>query len=312
MSDPRSTGQHGAERRVALKVDCDTFLGTREGIPNLLRLFDRHRIRASFFFTLGPDRSGRAIARVFTRPGFLRKMLRSRALSLYGPRTILYGTLLPAPRIGRRLAALLRCVAESGHEVGVHGWDHVAWHDHLDRMPEDRIAFEYGAAHQEFQRIFGRRARASAAPGWHATHASLVVQERYGLLYASNTRGGAPFFPEGPGGRFNTLELPTTLPTWDEVINSPELPTSEALIAHYRDAVRGTEVHSIHTEGEGTALHELFDRQLAAWVADGVRFITLEELANETLAAREHVPVRRLARITLPGRAGEVTGSVAI
>ena len=43
-----------AERRIALKVDCDTYEGTKAGLPNLLRLFDRLGIRASFYFTLGP------------------------------------------------------------------------------------------------------------------------------------------------------------------------------------------------------------------------------------------------------------------
>ncbi|MGC4075111.1 MAG: hypothetical protein QM760_21940 [Nibricoccus sp.] len=46
-------------RRIALKVDCDTFEGTKNGLPNLLRLFDELKIRATFLFTLGPDTSGR-------------------------------------------------------------------------------------------------------------------------------------------------------------------------------------------------------------------------------------------------------------
>jgi peptidoglycan/xylan/chitin deacetylase (PgdA/CDA1 family) len=296
-------------RRVALKVDCDTFQGTKAGLPNLLRLFDRFGIRATFFFTLGPDRSGRAIARVFTRKGFLRKMLRSRALSMYGPRTMLYGTLLPAPMIGRRLSALIRSVGDAGHEVGVHGWDHVRWHDRLGRLTDEEIADDYGMAHRVFEQIFGRRARASAAPGWHATAASLVVQDRYGLLYASNTRGGAPFFPEAAGRRYLTLEVPTTLPTWDETFRSAEFADDAALIAYYRQAVHGTEVHSIHTEVEATALLALFERQLEAWRADGVGFVALEEIARETLATPGRIPARAIVRTTLPGRAGEVTAS---
>ena len=129
-------------RRVALKVDCDTYEGTKTGLPNLLRLFDRRRIRASFYFTLGPDRSGRAIARVFTRKGFLKKMLRSKAVSMYPLRTMMYGTLLPAPMIGRRLADVIRSVGGAGHEVGVHGWDHIKWHDRAVRMTEDEVERE--------------------------------------------------------------------------------------------------------------------------------------------------------------------------
>jgi peptidoglycan/xylan/chitin deacetylase (PgdA/CDA1 family) len=307
-----SIAAHAGERRIALKVDCDTFEGTKSGLPKLLQLLDRFQIRASFFFTLGPDRSGRAIVRVFTRKGFLKKMLRSRALSLYGPKTALYGTLLPAPYIGNRLAGVIRSVGDAGHEVGVHAWDHIRWHDRLDRLSESEVARDYGLAHTEFARIFGRRASSSAAPGWHTTATSLAVQDRYDLLYASNTRGGAPFFPEAAGHRFRTLEIPTTLPTWDETLNAPEFPDEAAFIDYYRRAVVGTEVHSIHTEVEANALLPLFARQLEAWRADGVRFVTLEEIARETLASPERIPTRRIVRTTLPGRAGEITASVAL
>ena len=83
-------------------MDCDTFEGTRDGIPRLLKMFAERSIRATFFFTLGPDRSGVALRRIFTRPGFLAKIIRSRAASLYPVRTMLSGTLLPAPLIGAR------------------------------------------------------------------------------------------------------------------------------------------------------------------------------------------------------------------
>ena len=39
--------------RLCLKVDVDTLRGTREGVPGLLRLFDRHGLRASFFSVWG-------------------------------------------------------------------------------------------------------------------------------------------------------------------------------------------------------------------------------------------------------------------
>src|SRR5215472_17356883 len=98
-------------KRVALKVDCDTYIGTRDGVPRLLEAFSARRIRATFFFSYGPDRSGVAAKRVFTQRGFLAKMLRSRAASLYGFPTILYGTFLASPMIGQRCAEQMRAAA---------------------------------------------------------------------------------------------------------------------------------------------------------------------------------------------------------
>lgn len=304
-----------SEARVALKVDCDTFEGTRDGIPRLLDLFARTAIRATFFFVLGPDRSGRAALRVFTQRGFLAKMLRSGAVRLYGPRTMLYGTLLPAPMIGDRLADTLRSVAAAGHEVGIHGWDHVRWHDRVDRMTPPRIEADYGRAHEVFARIFGTKARASAAPGWHATDATLCVQESYGLLYASDTRGGSPFHPRvsepgAPPRTLSTVQIPTTLPTLDELLG--RLSDEEEILRHYEARAEGTQVHTIHTEVEGMAYLPLFERQIARWRACGVTFPTLEELAREVREAPRATDVRRLDRTTLPGRGGLVTSSIAV
>jgi peptidoglycan/xylan/chitin deacetylase (PgdA/CDA1 family) len=294
-------------RRVALKVDCDTFEGTKNGLPNLIRLFDELKIRATFLFTLGPDTSGRAVFRIFTHKGFLKKMLRSNAAALYGPKTMLYGTLLPSPMIGQKLTAEIRAVGDAGHEVGVHGWDHIRWHDKVGRLPFEKVERDYMNARAEFERIFGKPAHSSGAPGWHACENSLQVQENCKLLYASDTRGGSPCFPSVGKWTFGVLEIPTTLPTWDETLGSPGLRDEPALLTYYRGLVRNTEVHSIHTEVEATAKLALFRKQLIAWKADGVEFVTLEQIANEQLAEREKIPVRPLRRTSIPNRAGLVS-----
>jgi len=93
--------------RLALKVDVDTFTGTCEGVPRLLELFARHGVTATFFFSLGPDNTGKAIKRVF-RKGFIKKVLRASPGASYGLRTMLSGTLLPARDIGASPAAAAR------------------------------------------------------------------------------------------------------------------------------------------------------------------------------------------------------------
>ena len=122
------------EKMVALKVDVDTFAGTRDGVPALLAEMERFAVKATFYFSMGPDNSGKAIRRIFTRKGFLKKQLRSGASSTYGVKTMLYGTLLPAPMIAASLPDMLRAVEQQGHQAGVHCWDHVKWHDYLNRF----------------------------------------------------------------------------------------------------------------------------------------------------------------------------------
>jgi peptidoglycan/xylan/chitin deacetylase (PgdA/CDA1 family) len=111
---------------LALKIDVDTWRGTREGVPRLLDILRRHQAKATFLFSLGPDHTGRAIKRVL-RKGFLQKVSRTSVLEHYGLRTLMYGTLLPGPDIGRREAAVMQSVRAAGHEVGIHCWDHIRW-----------------------------------------------------------------------------------------------------------------------------------------------------------------------------------------
>src|SRR5437868_1588474 len=114
--------------RLALKIDVDTFRGTREGVPRLVEMLHRHEAGATFLFSLGPDHTGRAIKRAL-RPGFMQKVGRTSVVSHYGIRTLLYGTLLPGPDIGKRCAKILTKVRDDGFEVGIHTWDHVKWQD---------------------------------------------------------------------------------------------------------------------------------------------------------------------------------------
>jgi undecaprenyl phosphate-alpha-L-ara4FN deformylase len=295
------------ELRVALKVDCDTDVGTRDGVPRLVDLLSRRGLRATFFFTFGPDRSGLAIRRIFTRPGFAKKMLRSRAAYLYGFRTALYGTLLPAPRIGKRRAEEMRAAAQAGHDTGVHAWDHVGWHDGLDRMSLERIREETGRAHEAYRQLFGVSARCAAAAGWTVNTRSLEIEAERGLLFTSNTRGGEPFFPAAGGRAFSTLEIPSTLPTLDETLTWSELETDADQRRFFRQAVRGTEVHTIHAEVEGRSKAPLFEAILDDWLEAGAKFPLLSELAEERLARRGEIFTREITRTTLPGRGGTVS-----
>src|ERR1700686_4899548 len=115
-------------RLLALKIDVDTLRGTREGVPALVELLRRHKAGATFLFSVGPDHTGRAIKRVF-RPGFVKKVQRTSVVKHYGVKTLLYGTVLPGPDIGRRAGDVMRAVRDQGFEVGIHTWDHIRWQD---------------------------------------------------------------------------------------------------------------------------------------------------------------------------------------
>ena len=111
--------------QLALKIDVDTLRGTREGVPPLVDALKRAAADATFLFSLGPDHTGRALRRVFRRGffDFAQKVSRTSVLEHYGLRTLLYGTLLPGPDIGRRAGDFMRRVRDAGYEVAVRAED---------------------------------------------------------------------------------------------------------------------------------------------------------------------------------------------
>ncbi len=292
------------ETVLAIKVDVDTDRGTRLGVPNLLALFQELGVQATFLFSLGPDNTGRAIKRVF-RPGFFGKVARTNVVGMYGIRTLLNGVLLPGPHIGRRNEAIMRRARDLDHEVGIHCYDHIRWQDGLGKMSEAEVIAEFGKAEREFGRIFGAPARTAGAAGWQANAYSLAAYDNAGLQYGSDVRGTHPFFPRIGGRVYKTLQIPTTLPTLDELLGRPRYPES-ALSDFYLSRIRtgGLHVLTAHAEIEGMGKLSLFRELLTGALALPVRVRKLCDVAAELLRASQTIPVCDLMDGEIDGRSG--------
>ena len=288
--------------QLAIRVDVDTRIGLREGVPRLLDLFRRHLVRASFFVCFGPDNSGKALRRLW-QPGFLLKMWHTNPLRLYGLRTLLSGTLLPSHPVGEAAPELLRAIIAEGHELGIHGYDHVRWQDHVEGMEEKGIEAELFQARTAYEHLVGVCPVSSAAPGWRCTPSTLTVQDRMGLLYASDVRGTSPFLPVHNGRFFNTLQIPTTLPTLDELLGR-ERKINDHLLSSLRN---GLNVHTIHAEVEGRPHLLLFEEFLREILERGIHVVRLCEFAEMTLSkGMQNVPRMPIRRGKILGRSGWV------
>jgi peptidoglycan/xylan/chitin deacetylase (PgdA/CDA1 family) len=241
------------------------------------------------------------------RPGFLQKVGRTSVVQLYGVRTLLNGTLLPAPHIGRRHEAGLRAVRDAGFEIGIHAHNHYRWQDHVHTMSPAAVRAEFDLARTEFRRIFGTEAVTAGAAGWQANANSRDAYDRAGLLYASDTRGTAPFFPRIGGRTFATLEIPSTLPTLDELMGRPEFP-DDRIVPHLLAQLRpgALNVFTLHAEIEGMGRRPLFNALLAAVRAADVAVVSLEAAAHDLLKRRAAIPVCALDQATVDGRSGLV------
>ncbi len=296
---------------VALKIDVDTHQGLGEGVPRLKAMLEREGIAASFYVAMGPDNSGRAVIRAFRNRGFLSKMIRTNAVSMYGLRTVLSGTILPARPIALAFPGIMRGLKRSGFEVGVHGYDHVRWQDWIDVLGDRGMHEELGDAFEAYRAVFSEAPRSFAAPGWRTSSAALRALDDMNLDYRSDTRGRAPYRCVVEGQTLATIEIPTTLPTLDEVMGRGDLGDRAAVLDFYLAQFKSDalNVHTIHAETEGMGELESCATLVRALKERGAVFVQLREIASRLKAAE--LPACEVIRATLPGRAGWISAQGA-
>ncbi|MGB9430123.1 MAG: polysaccharide deacetylase family protein [Gammaproteobacteria bacterium] len=291
-------------KQLALKIDVDTLRGTLEGVPALVEALQKYGAQATFLFSLGPDNTGRALRRIF-RPGFLKKVFRTNVAGNYGLKTLMYGVLIPGPDIGRKGAAAMRAVRDAGFEVGIHTWDHIRWQDFVGRRDANWTAREFSQAVARFGEVFGTAPKTFGAAGWQINAHVLALQEQFRFDYASDTRGTCPFLPAMSGRTFTVPQLPTTLPTLDELVGVDDITVenvAEHLLKLTEVAPEQGHVYTLHAELEGMALMPVFEKLLAGWKAQGYELMATRDMAAKL--NRKSLPVHEVVMGEVPGRSG--------
>ncbi|WP_294481306.1 4-deoxy-4-formamido-L-arabinose-phosphoundecaprenol deformylase [uncultured Victivallis sp.] len=288
-------------KTIALRIDVDTYRGTGRGVPRLCEILKKHGVRGTFYFSVGPDNMGRHLWRLL-KPSFLWKMLRTDAAGLYGPEIILMGTAWPGPKIGKRFRPVIRETMDAGHEIGFHAWDHHKAQAKLMSMSEAEMADEIDRGLAFLAGVTGGIVHTSAAPGWRTNARLLEVKMRYPFKYNSDCRGTHPFYPVVNGKRLEQLQIPVTLPTYDEALGRDGVND-----ANYNDHQIGllTEerpnVLTIHAEAEGGKCAAMFDAYLDRVKALGYEIIPLGELARRV---KDSAPDGEMELREFPGREG--------
>ena len=296
--------------KLALKIDVDTYRGTLQGVPRLVEIMRRQRADASFLFSLGPDHTGRAIKRAL-RPGFMKKVQRTSVVSHYGVKTLMYGTLLPGPDIGRRGAEIMRATREAGFETAIHCWDHVKWQDGVERANATWTEIQMRLAHERYVEIFGSEAPGHGAAGWQMNAHALRLTQRLGYRWASDCSGSHAFVPVWNGEVVACPQLPTTLPTLDELIGMDDLTPDNVhlhllrLTAQTAQQARPTDhVFTLHAELEGFKFADTLERLLTGWREQGYELVSLGKMRDALDPAL--LPRHEMVRGEIPGRSGQL------
>lgn len=206
----------------AFRLDVDSIICLEQGIPNLLRLGERHGVRFTFFVNMGRSFSWR-----HTAANVLRRRRQDERETGGGDSPEPYklpatrklgrgGTLRTAffnPRLGRRYRSAMDLLHREGHELGLHGGSsHPAWQYRLDDLGDDGLERLFRPAFEEFRDRYGHP-RGFASPGFRHNRAVLDLLDGEGFEYASDMGGEVPFRPERRDGtsRHSHFQVPVNV-----------------------------------------------------------------------------------------------------
>jgi undecaprenyl phosphate-alpha-L-ara4FN deformylase len=187
----------------------------------------------------------------------------------------------------------------------VHCYDHVRWQDGVAAADAAWTEREFTRALATFAEVFGTAPRSHAAAGWQLNPYALALETRAQLGYASDTRGTHPFLPVMGSIRGECAQIPTTLPTLDELIGINGL-TADSACEYLRNRTRAAalpdQVFTLHAELEGGLLAPQFETLLRGWVEDGIAIVPMRDLAAslQTSLLPRHV----IDMAEIPGRSG--------
>jgi undecaprenyl phosphate-alpha-L-ara4FN deformylase len=281
---------------VGLRIDVDTFRGTKYGVPKLCKILDEFGIKSSIFFTVGPDNMGRNIWRL-TSPTFLHKMFRTNGVRLYGWSILFRGFLFPGPLIGEKLSSVIRAASDAGHEIGLHGWDHYMWQSQIDKMDENDISQQIKKGVDVLAKILGYPPTCSAVPAWKCSDFILSEKNKLSFEYNSDCRGESVFVPVIRSGKeISQPQIPVTLPTYDEVIGHNGISNS-----NYNDYILSLikpeklNILTVHAEKEGIVHSEMFFRFIEKACLKDIHFVPLSkfllncETVNRSIIVKKEI-----------------------
>jgi len=285
------SGQGNKRNILGLKIDVDTYIGMKKGVPRLLNILKRFDIKGTFYLSMGPDSSGRAVLQLIRNPAFLKKMLKTHAGHLYGIRTALYGTLLSSPLIALSFPDIVDQIISAGHEVEFHAWDHRRWQDELHRHSNEWIHDWFQKGISAYRRLVRREPGSFGAPAWLIDDRVLEIVGRYSFHYLSCTRAKEPFIHETSG----LMEIPSDLPCFEEIGIGQG-------VSKILQIVKDEKIHvlPVHAEAEGGVWNQYFIELLEKLGSIDHQILPLFEIRK--LLESEVLPVRKYRMELLPGR----------
>lgn len=192
---------------IGLRIDVDGYYGLVYGVPNLLDLFDKHGLKATFFINMGKEAN---ILDLFRYRLLKRKGLSSVDLAVgwrYSLKQKLRMALFPQ-KLGCVHCEILKEIEKRGHEAQVHAWNHLKWTKDFENI---NVEEELTNMINSYEMCLGKKPIGIVCPQFRYDKRVLDALDKFGFKYAGDMPGDKPFYPAPEGKKYAHMQIPTTL-----------------------------------------------------------------------------------------------------
>ncbi|HID20008.1 MAG TPA: hypothetical protein EYP28_03585 [Methanophagales archaeon] len=187
---------------AGLRIDIDCVRDA-ETLPVLLDMLNGNGVKATFFVATGPDNIARNMKNCINPLNLIRK----KAFKRYG--LAIFNGLVFKRQVQE--SKNLDLILDAGHELGLHGYDHYNWMNHLDSKSMEEIGALISCGCELFEQAFGFYPKSFASPGFMVNSSFLSVLDDFGFSYSSDFIAEQAFYPEIGDKVCRTLQIPVSM-----------------------------------------------------------------------------------------------------
>ena len=163
-----------------VRVDLESEKGISQGLPKLLDLFKKQKVKGSFYLTMGGE-SG--IFDLLRYRGSL-PTAGERKIKIFSIFEKLRIILFPRDFVKSNEKVIRRILLE-GHELGIHGWKHRRWTRGFEKIDKTK---DIDLAINRYKELFGREPKSFSAPGFRTGGEVISYLDTKGITHFSDLK----------------------------------------------------------------------------------------------------------------------------
>jgi hypothetical protein len=175
--------------KLTLRFDIDTLKCITVGVPNLVELSQRKKVKFIFFMN-----SGKSIHRYYSvKDNFRIKRKQSKSMSPVEKLGwyFLAKTIVLNPKL-RRYRKQIKSITESGNTIGIHGGrNHKSWELNINKWNKSKIKKEIIWSRESLSKLIpNEKIENFSSPAWQTNDLVMQVCEELGLRNLHDSRFG--------------------------------------------------------------------------------------------------------------------------